>query len=331
MAAYIVRHGMRSWVQQDHWNVGIIERPIAEFIKPGRERPQIKWLPALGRGQFVADPFGWVRDGRLTIFCEYLDYSDGIGTIAAIQPDTSVGAGAQLPRVPVEIGPTPPVHLSYPSVFEHEGQLMCIPETQGAREVALYALQRYPDKWAKVATLLDNIAIVDATLFRHDGRWWMAGASDHGGVASLGTELYLWYADEITGPWTAHPSNPVKTDVGSARPAGTLFLSDGVLYRPAQDSSKTYGSRVVINRVVTLTTTAFREEPAAFVEPDPNGPYPDGLHTLTAVGGVTLVDGKRLELAPAEFLRILGRMFMRRLRKVFPFGARTAAGQQRAA
>ena len=60
----------------------------------------------------------------------------------------------------------------------------------------------------------------------------------------------------------------------------------------------------------------FREEPAAFVEPDAHGPYPDGLHTLSAVGGITLVDGKRLQLAPAEFRRVIARMLRRRLRKV---------------
>jgi hypothetical protein len=73
----------------------------------------------------------------------------------------------------------------------------------------------------------------------------------------------------------------------------------------------------VINRVLTLTTTAFREEPAAFVEPDVNGPYPDGLHTLSAVGTtMTLIDGKRMQLAPAEFRRVIGRMLARRLRKL---------------
>jgi hypothetical protein len=332
MLWYVGSRGLRSWFQQDHWNIGIIDQPIEDFVRPGSQRRAIRWLPALGRGRFVADPFGLLRDGRLTIFCEYLDYRDGVGTIAAIQPGEGASVRrSDMPGVPVEIGPTPRVHLSYPAVFEHEGRLLCIPETQGAREVALYELQRFPDKWIKIATLLENTAIVDATLFRHDGLWWMTGATDPGGVASLGTELHLWHADEITGPWIAHPLNPVKTDVASARPAGSVFVSDGVLYRPAQDSSKTYGSRVVINRVLTLTTTAFREEPAAFVEPDGNGPYPDGLHTLSSVGGMTLVDGKRLELAPAEFRRILGRVFLRRLRKLFPFGARTAPGRQRTA
>jgi hypothetical protein len=322
MLWYIVTRGMRSWLEQDHWNIGIVEQPISDFVDPACERRPIKWLPAPGKGRFVADPFGLIHDGRLTIFCEYLDYREGVGTIAAIQPSGSatptheLTRGVPVPRVPVTIGPVPPVHLSYPAVFEHAGQILCIPETQGAREVALYALERFPDKWKKIATLIDNAAIVDATLFRHGDLWWLAGASDFGGPAQMGADLHLWYASEITGPWISHPDNPVKTDVCSARPAGTPFVSGGVLYRPAQDSSITYGSRVVINRIQILTPTAFREEAVAFVEPDANGPYPDGLHTLCGVAGMTLVDGKRLELAPAEFRRVIGRMVMRRLRKL---------------
>jgi hypothetical protein len=311
MAWYLVSRGMRPWLKHDHWNIGIIEQPIEDFIHPQRQRKPVKWLPTPGPGEFVADPFGWLHDGQLTVFCEYLNYrDDAVGTIAAIQPFGSAV------RVPVEIGPVPRVHLSYPAVFEHAGRLLCIPETQGAREVALYGLERFPDRWVKLSTLIADATVVDATLFRHGELWWLAGASDPGG-AQLGADLHLWYATDITGPWTPHPSNPVKTDVCSARPAGTPFVSDGVLYRPAQDSSETYGSRVVINRVVTLTTTTFREEPAAFVAPDANGPYPDGLHTLSAVGGMTLIDGKRLKFAPAEFARSLRRMAMRRLRKWF--------------
>src|SRR3569833_971384 len=92
----------------------------------------------------------------------------------------------------------------------------------------------------------------------------LAGSSDPCG-AHLGADLHLWYAQDILGPWTPHAANPDKTDVGSARPAGATFESDGVLYRPAQDSSHTYGGRVVINRVLALTPETFREEPAALV------------------------------------------------------------------
>jgi hypothetical protein len=310
MAWYLLSRGMRPWIEHDHWNIGVIDQPIEDFVHPRAVRKPIRWLPTPAPGEFVADPFGLLRGGQLTVFCEHLDYGgDAVGTIAAIQPLSSA------PPAPVTIGPEPRVHLSYPAVFEHEGRVLCIPETQGAREVALYELRRFPDQWVKVATLLADCMIVDATLFRHGNLWWLAGASDPGG-AHLGADLHLWYATDILGPWTAHAANPVKTDVSSARPAGFPFVSEGVLYRPAQDSSQTYGGRVVINRIVALTPTTFREEPAAFVTPDAGGPYPDGLHTLSGVGGVTLVDGKRLSFSGAEFRRILRRMILRRLKKL---------------
>ena len=87
--------------------------------------------------------------------------------------------------------------------------------------------------------------------------------------------------------------NPVKCDLRSSRPAGPLFAHEGALYRPAQDGSITYGGAVAVNRVVTLTPTEFAEETINVLRPEPSGPFPHGLHTLTGVGGVTLVDGKR--------------------------------------
>jgi hypothetical protein len=78
-----------------------------------------------------------------------------------------------------------------------------------------------------------------------------------------------------------------------------------VLYRPAQDCSRTYGGRVIINRVHTLTPVAFHEEAVVAVNPDSAGPYPSGLHTLSQVGTITLIDGKRMRFIPAEFRRTL--------------------------
>jgi hypothetical protein len=293
-------------LQYDHWNIGIVRQPIRAFLDPKHRSPTVEWLPPRGRNEFIADPFGVVRDDKVMVFCEFLDYRNGVGEIAALRPSEPTTL------IPVAIGPTPAVHLSYPMVFEHDGRLLCIPETHAAREVALYAAEHFPDRWVKIATLVENAAIVDATLFRHDDNWWLAGAADPG-ETRFGADLHLWYSPAITGPWRAHAGNPVKTDVRSSRPAGTPFVVDGFLYRPAQDSSVTYGGRVVINRVLCLTPNSFEEEVVAYVEPDINGPYPDGLHTLSAVGDLTLIDGKRFRFAPAEFRRVLARMIGRRL------------------
>ncbi len=106
-------------------------------------------------------------------------------------------------------------------------------------------------------------------------------------------ELHVWHAPTPLGPWLPHVQNPVKTDCRAARPAGTPFTSGGLLYRPAQDSSRTYGGAVVLNRVVVLTPDRFREVPVRTIGPLTAGPYRAGLHTVSAVGGRTLIDAKR--------------------------------------
>ena len=45
----------------------------------------------------------------------------------------------------------------------------------------------------------------------------------------------------------------------------------------------------------------FEEEAVATIAPDPDGPYPDGLHTLSRVGDLTLVDGRRTTFVPWMF------------------------------
>jgi hypothetical protein len=294
IAARIVLTAARTLFCHEQWNVGLVEQPISGFLDPGRRAPT-RWLTTPESSEFLADPFGIIRDGQLTVLCEYLSYHDNVGTIVSIDP-----AGE---KSPVAIGPSPPVHLSYPCLIEVEGRVLCIPETHEAREVALYEMERFPGQWRKLATLVSDTAAVDATPFRHGGSWWLAASMPAPKGANC--ELHLWYASAITGPWQAHPGNPVKVDVRSCRPGGTPFVHEGVLYRPAQDCSTAYGARTIINRVVTLTPTSFHEEFAVAVDPDPAGPYPDGLHTVSAVGGLTLIDAKCTRFVPAQFWRTL--------------------------
>jgi hypothetical protein len=49
-------------------------------------------------------------------------------------------------------------------------------------------------------------------------------------------ELHFYFAS-LDCEWTAHPMNPVVSDVRCARPAGRTFEHDGVLVSPGQDSS----------------------------------------------------------------------------------------------
>jgi hypothetical protein len=184
-----------------------------------------------------------------------------------------------------------PSHLSYPYVFtDDDGRTWCVPEMSQERNgCALFELT-CDGLWTERARILEGRVIVDPTIFRAGGRWWVfcGNGEEHGNL-----ELEAYYADAIGGPWTPHPLNPLKRDRGSARPGGRPFVVDGQLFRPAQDCSRTYGGALTIMAIEELTTTTFRERAVVRIEPDPHGPYPDGLHHLVVDAHRLYIDGKR--------------------------------------
>jgi len=290
----------RTWnglFRHEDWNIGIVREPIAVFLRPNVQ-PRIDWLPPLQSGLYLADPFGIVQDGRTFVLCEEFDYRSLKGRIVGIelhQLDASASLGSAIDL---------PIHCSYPYLFEHEGQVYCVPETSQALEVSLYRAKQLPCDWVKIATLIRDFPASDSTVFEHDGYWWLACSVEW-------DDLFLWCAPDFLGPWRQHANNPVKKDIRSSRSAGTPFMHDGELYRPAQDCSRTYGGRIVLNRVKILTPTEFEEEEAGAIEPYSQGPYPDGLHTVSKVGDVTLVDGKRHVFIRSAFRSTLKRTLAR--------------------
>ena len=278
VARNFVRAQVRALAGQDRWRIGVIEAPI-ESLLDGAPRPEVRWLPAGRRETYLADPFPVPGDANGSILAEQYDHRTRTGRIVRV--DRS-GVARRI----LDTG----VHASYPFTFEHDGVVWCTPETVKAGRVDLYRSSVADRGWTRVATLIDDFPAVDPTVFRHDGLWWLFCTD---GARGPNTKLHAWYAADLLGPWTPHGANPLKTDVTSSRPAGTPFVHRGRLHRPAQDAARTYGGRVVINEVVRLTPTEFEERVVAAVEPDPHGPCPDGVHTVSAAGARTLVDGKR--------------------------------------
>jgi len=275
------------------WNIGIVKEPISVFLEP-EAKPTVRWFPSVGRGRYLADPFGIVNEGRAYVLCEEFDYQSYKGVIAQI-PLSEDGSPAAR-RTAIEM----PFHMSYPYLFEWQGAIYCVPETYQAQEISLYKAGGFPDSWEKVATLVPNFAGVDPTVFTHQGRWWIACTDQRWGANS---GLFLFHAPAPSGPWRPHLQNPVKKGLKGTRPAGTPFVHKGQLFRPAMDSSRTYGERIMLNRVKRLTPTDFEEELGGVIEPFENGRYRYGIHTVSAVGSWTLVDGLRVTFEKVEFRR----------------------------
>jgi hypothetical protein len=280
---------IRQELTREHWRIGIVEQPIERLVEsfdPG----MIRWLDIPFEG-FLADPFGIAGpDGGLTILAEAFRWKDRRGGIAAIRWRRDA---------PLTVEPTSlrlDSHLSYPHLIEDAGQIYCIPESAAQGCVQLYRAAEFPGRWVADQMLLEGFAGADTTVVHYGDAWWMFTCNHADQDQS---NLYIFRAAQLRGPWVPHEFNPVKCDLRSTRPAGTPFIAaDGMLYRPAQDCSQVYGGAVVINRVTRLSLEDFAEAPVAHLRPDPGGPCPDGLHTLSAVGNLTLVDGKRHTFVP---------------------------------
>jgi len=299
-----------AWVKQqvqgilyvEDWNAGIVCEPVHAFLQP-RFRPKIQWLTDANKGTFLADPFiQTVAEDRKLVLLEEFHRTSHRGVIVEMDLDAT-GAPRSSPREVIDNG----VHMSYPYVIEHKGQLYCLPESWQSRGVSLYIFDERQRRWRAVGRLIEGFPAVDPTVVQHDGRWWLwcTNAEDE-----PGSKLFLWHALDIFGPWSPHLGNPVKVDVRSSRPAGRPFIFEGTLYRPAQDCSRSYGGGITINRVTRLSPAEFREEPAAYVEPWDRS-YPTGIHTLVGDGSLTMVDGKRLVLAPRLVRRRLAHKMKR--------------------
>ena len=119
----------------------------------------------------------------------------------------------------------------------------------------------------------------------------------------------LLHADRLEGPWVPHRLTPVKIDIAGARPAGPLFKVGEALFRPGQDCSRTYGGGIAIHRVDVLNEDTYRETKVSALAPDPDGPFPDGIHTLAVDGDRVWVDGKRFVLdMPGAFRKLRRRI-----------------------
>jgi len=274
----------RYW--RESWNIATVAVDPTTLCS-GTVQPRLEsWLFTDSSEHFHADPFLIERDGAIWLFCEQYSWARGLGRIICCEI-VAEGPGWRATE-PREIDLACPGHLAYPCVFEHDGQVFMIPESADSRSVDLYRESAIPETWVKECTLLDFPGL-DATYFQHGGWHWLltarAGAAEH-------TELHAFWAADLTGPWRAHPHNPIKQDRAGARPAGFPFRVKGQLYRPAQDCRGTYGRRITITRVDKLSPEVFHEVTVGRLEPASGSAYSCGLHTLAMSPHLTVVDGK---------------------------------------
>lgn len=268
----------------EHWRIGYrLTRDAGVARTRAWPGESFAVLPDDGE-RFYADPFPFEHDGRHYLFFENFPYATGKGVIGVVE----IGADgtASTPRIVLE----QPVHLSYPLITRHEGDIFMLPEMSGARRIQLFRADPFPGRWVPADILLDDVVAADGTPIRHGDRFWLF-ATLAGDGGSSWDQLGLFHAPALGGPWTPHAANPVLIDAGAARPAGAMWHEDGVLMRVAQDCRSGYGVGLAICRVDRLDEHGYAQTVVSRLAP-PAGSGARGVHTLNRAGSLEVVDLK---------------------------------------
>lgn len=247
-----------SW-EARRWGIGIFAGPsplrlseMAGVRNPVLTHEDVTDIDAT----VIADPFLFsVSPREHYLFFEAFDRARSGGVLAvASSPDLRTW---KYERVIMAES----FHLSFPYVFEWQGERYMVPESWQAGSVFLYRATAFPYEWTREATLLQREFLADPALFRHNGRWWMFVESN---PARTSDTLRLFSSAELTGPYVEHPKSPiVANDPVTSRPAGRVVEVDGRLVRFAQRCAPTYGVDVSAFEIVDLTEQTYAERPAS--------------------------------------------------------------------
>lgn len=286
----------RELFAPDIWNIGIIKQPIQSLLQNDIVGSEVIWMPAPSLGKYAADPFAIVTGDAIKIYYEQYDYENRTGTISSVNfNDNNWGTPDNVLKEDY--------HVSYPFILETDGSYYCIPESAHNNQLSLYSVDLKKNVLKFETTLLSNTRARDASIFQHDGTWWIFCTLDNGPNSCL----HIYHSTNLFGPFIPHQNNPVKDDLRSARSAGTPFIANNNLYRPAQDCSESYGHQVTINKIVKLSLDEFEEVIIKTIEPIKDVPYPSGIHTLSSAGEYTLIDARRSHFVWANFTFQLNR------------------------
>ncbi len=284
----IARWHMRLF--SELWSVGLTTTPIVNILSAGATGP-VQWQPTDYRKSYLADPFPLPETDQL--LCEEMPLDGGVGRVVALSPDAN-GVWRTSSIVLDD-----DQHHSYPCTLKDGAKTLFLPEATNRGGTTLYELAP-GDAPKPICAVAPGRKLADSTLFKHDNRYWIACTD-----VDIGTHdnLCFLYADQPEGPWRPHRCTPVKIDICGARPAGSVFRIGASLFRPGQDCARTYGAAVVIHRIECLTPDADRESVVTRLAPDPDGPYPHGLHTLSVDSERVWLDGKRFVFDTARLPR----------------------------
>lgn len=245
-----------------------------------KENNQVRYMAPKANHEYYADPFILSGKDENLIIAEHYSYKTRKGNIVVIKP------GINQSKTVIEKD----THLSYPFVYNENGKTFVIPEESGAGKVNLYQWNEDTYELDFKTTLLD-LPVIDPSILKHNGKYYlMGGIKDE----CPNEKLYIYFANQLEGPYVAHPKNPVKCDPRGSRMGGGFIPTEDGIIRPGQYSVKHYGEKLWFFKINTLNETDYEETFQYEMTPDQKAPFKCGLHNYHKIDTFEVYDQKTM-------------------------------------
>lgn len=204
---------------------------------------------------WCADPFLFFREEKLYIFMELYDMFAQRGVIGY-----RVFHHGRLSRIHVCL--KTPYHLSYPYVFEKDGEVYMLPESYQSGKLTLYKSTKFPDIWEPCEDLLAEASVCDTDYIRNENGEFLLTTPVFGEKFSY--DLLEMYKKE-DGVWQKCGNDPIIRNASCARNAGMPFSYEGKKYRQAQNCSEKYGENLIFHEILKCDGQGYSERKSAEV------------------------------------------------------------------
>ncbi len=242
--------GIEVAQEEGCWAIGLLRGSSLDRLKPtGPPSPIVtgndfvRW-----NGRAVADPFALFRNGAWYLFFELFQKNSNNAVIGASRSENLQD------WEPLGVVLKQPYHLSYPFVFEHDGEIYMMPESKSVKRVDLFRAVDFPHRWVFEKTILRG-RLMDCSMVKHQGRFWIfAGWRSYG--------LRLFHASHPLGPWKSHWLPCIRGySKSSSRPGGRPLLQVNKLIRFSQDCKECYGHQLRAWSVTCMNRLWYSEVP----------------------------------------------------------------------
>jgi len=196
----------------------------------------------------IADPFLFRKGDIIYCFVEIQKKLSEKGAIACLEFDLK---GREIQPTYSGIVLEENFHLSFPHVFETEGEYFMLPEQHESGNYWIYNAKNFPYNWERYVELPFLLGAVDPLLFQSEGSFYILASMLYKDIG-FSRKLLAFKSYNLAGPWQELPVTGIDS-CAHGRNAGLALLGDGVKLRMVQKVKQfEYGTSGVLFQRVTF-------------------------------------------------------------------------------